>query len=311
MSVMDLKGVVTAVVTPFKEDESLDLPALREYVEYVVSVPGVNGILTCGYSGEGGGLNRDEQLSVVRAVTETVNGRIPVISGISPTSTKDTIEFGNKLKEAGVSALQINSPFYNILRRGYLREEEIAVKFFNDLAAGVGLPMTVFQYSRSSGLTYPASTIARLSENEKIIGFKEAVEMEVYEADFKAVAGRKLLYADNNTYTLVSMLLYGSDGSMVGIGNVGVPLWTELNRLIDAGDQTAAIEHANTKIVPLINTFSKDLGNTTFSFIARIKEALVQMGRIPNGTARAPEPAVTELEKEEIRATLVQVGLLS
>jgi len=83
MSVMDLKGVVTAVVTPFKEDESLDLPALREYVEYVVSVPGVNGILTCGYSGEGGGLNRDEQLSVVRAVTETVNGRIPVISSVA------------------------------------------------------------------------------------------------------------------------------------------------------------------------------------------------------------------------------------
>lgn len=311
MSVMDLTGVVTAVVTPFKDDESLDIPALRKYVEYVASVPGVNGILTCGYSGEGGGLNRDEQLTVVRAVTETVHGRIPVIAGVSPTSTRDTIEFGNKLKDVGADALQINSPFYNILRRGFLHDEEIAVKFFADLAAGVGLPMTVFQYSKSTGLTYPPSTIARLCDIEQVIGFKEAVEMETYEADFKAVAGRKLLYADNNTYTLLSMLLYGSDGSMVGIGNVGIPLWTELNRLVSAGDQTGAVEHANAKIVPLINTFSRDLGQTTFSFIARVKEALVQLGRIPNGTARAPEPAVTDQDREEIRSTLIQVGLLS
>lgn len=311
MSVMDLTGVVTAVVTPFNDDESLDLPALRNYVDYVASVPGVNGILTCGYSGEGSSLSQDEQLSVVRAVAESVNGRVPILSGISPTSTRTAIEFGKKLKDAGADALQVNSPFYNILRRGYIQDPEIAVTFFADLAKGIDIPMTVFQYSTSSGLTYPAETIARLCDIDQVIGFKEAVPMEVYEADFKAIAGRKKIYADNNTYTLFGMLLYGSDGSMVGIGNVGIPLWTELNRLIAVGDHSAAVEHANTKIVPLIDMFSKDLGHTKFSFIARVKEALVQMGRIPNGTARAPEPAVTDAEREEIRSTLTHVGLLS
>lgn len=311
MSVLDLTGVVTAVVTPFEDDESLDIPSLQEYVEYVVGVDGVNAILTCGYTGEGGSLSREEQLTVVRAVTQTVNGRIPVISGVTPTSTKDTIEFGIKLKDAGADALQINSPFSSLLRRGFLQDEEIAVKFFTDLAKGIGLPMTVFQYSTSSGLTYPPRTIARLCEIEQVIGFKEAVGMETYEADFKAVAGKKKLYADSNTYTLLGMLLYGSDGTMVGIGNVGLPLWTKLNRLVSAGDQTGAVEHANAKIVPLINTFSRDLGQTTFSFVARVKEALVQLGRIPNGTTRAPEPAVTQAEKEEIRATLIQVGLVN
>lgn len=311
MSVMDLSGVVTAIVTPFKDDESLDIPALKSYVDYVVNVEGVTGILTCGYTGEGGSMNRDEQLTVVRAVTETVNGRIPVISGISPTSTKDTIDFGNRLKDAGADALQVNSPFYNILRRGFVHDEQIAVKFFTDLSNGIGLPMTVFQYPTQTGLTYPPTTVAKLCEVDKIIGFKEAVSMETYEADFKAVAGRKKVYADNNTYTLLGMLLYGSDGSMVGIGNVGIPLWAELNRLVAAGNQTDAVAHANTKIVPLINTFSRDLGHTSFSFVARVKEALVQMGRIPGGTAREPEPAVSDAEKEEIRSTLIEVGLLS
>lgn len=307
---IELKGVVTAVVTPFAPDESLDLDALQNYVGYVLSVPGVNGILTCGYSGEVTSLDRSEQLAVVRAVAEVVDGKVPILTSLQPTSTRDSIAFGTQLIEAGANVLQINTPFYNILRRGFLQNEEVVVKFFTDLAAGIGAPMTVFQYPVASGVNYPASTIARLAEIEQVVGVKEAVPMEVYEADSRAVAGKTALFADNNTYTLLSMLLYGSAGSMVGIGNVGVPYWVELYELASTGRHAEAVAHANEKIVPLINAFSRDLGATQFSFVARVKEALVQMGRIPNGTARAPEPPVTDRDREEVRSALVQVGLL-
>jgi 4-hydroxy-tetrahydrodipicolinate synthase len=307
----ELRGVVTAIVTPFKPDESVDLEALAAYVEHVVAVPGVQGILTCGYTGEVTSLSRAEQVEVVRTVVDTVNKRVPVISGIEPTSTRDTIAFGLELKEAGADALQINSPFYNILRRGLIANEDVVVKFFTDLAEGIGLPMTVFQYPPASGVCYPASTIARLAEIEQVIGIKEAVPMETYEADYKAVGGRTALFADNNTYTLIGMLLYGTQGSMVGIGNVGTHLWTHLYELTSTGRFTEAVEFANAKIVPLIDTFSRDLGQTTWSFVARVKEALVQMGLIPNGTVRSPEPQVTEADREEVRATLLKVGLIN
>jgi 4-hydroxy-tetrahydrodipicolinate synthase len=308
---IELHGVVTAVVTPFQEDESLDLAALAGYVEHVLSVPGVEGILTCGYTGEVTSLSRDEQLEVVSTVIRTVGGRVPVISGIEPTSTRDTIAFGRQLKDAGADVLQVNSPFYNVLRRGLIRNEDAVVQFFRDLADGIGLPMTVFQYPPSSGVCYPPSTIARLAEIEHVVGVKEAVPMETYEADYKAVAGRTAMFADNNTYTLIGMLLYGTQGSMVGIGNVGTHLWTELYGLTSSGRFTEAIELSNSRIVPLIDTFSRDLGQTHWSFVARVKEALVQMGLIPNGTVRSPEPAVNEEDREEVRATLLKVGLLS
>lgn len=307
---IELSGVVTAVVTPFHEDQSLDLSALESYVAHVLSVPGVRGILTCGYTGEVTSLSRAEQLDVVRAVADTTAGRVPVISGIEPTSTRDTIDFGLQLKGAGADVLQVNSPFYNILRRGLIRNEDVVVNFFRDLADGIDLPMTVFQYPPSSGVCYPASTIARLAEIEHVVGIKEAVPMETYEADYKAVNGKTALFADNNTYTLIGMLLYGTQGSMVGIGNVGTHLWTELYELTSTGRSTEAVELANSKIVPLINTFSRDLGQTSWSFVARVKEALVQMGLIPSGTVRAPEPSVTARDKEEVRATLLEVGLL-
>jgi 4-hydroxy-tetrahydrodipicolinate synthase len=310
MSVLDLTGLVTAVVTPFREDESIDHDALGEYVEYVLSFDRVKGILASGYSGEGPGMSRSETLDVARTVIAAADGRVPVLVGVSPTSTTETIDFGRRLREAGASALQINSPFYSILRRGFLYEDDVAVKFFDDLAEGIGLPMTVFQYPTASGLTYPPEVIDRLSENPLVIGFKEAVGMETYEADFQAIAGRKKIYADNNTYTLISMLLYGSDGSMVGVGNVGLPHWVELNRLVEEGDNAGVVAFANEKIVPIINTFSRDLGQTRFSFIARVKEALVQLGRIPNGTVRRPEPPVSDADRREIRQTLERVGLL-
>jgi len=310
MSVMDLSGLVTAVVTPFRDDETIDHDALASYVDYVLGFDRVKGILAAGYSGEGPGMSRDETLEVARTVVRSADGRVPIIVGVSPTSTKETIEFGNRLKDAGASALQINSPFYSILRRGYIPNDDTAVQFFEDLADGVGLPMTVFQYPTASGLTYPPNVISRLSENPLVIGFKEAVGMETYEADVQAVRGRKKLYADNNTYTLIAMLLYGSDGSMVGVGNVGLPLWVELNRLVESGDQGAVVSFANEKIVPIINTFSRDLGQTPFSFIGRVKEALVQLGHIPNGTTRRPEPPVTDEDRVLIRETLERVGLL-
>jgi 4-hydroxy-tetrahydrodipicolinate synthase len=311
MAKMELRGVVTAVVTPFQTDQSLDLPALRDYVSHVLAVDGVSGILCCGYTGEVTSLNREEQLQVVSATADVVAGRVPVITGLQPTSTVDTIAFGRQLKDAGADVLQVNSPFYNVLRRGYLRNEDVVVKFFEDLAAGIDLPMTVFQYPPSSGVAYPASTIARLAQIDHVVGIKEATSMEAYVADYTAVAGRTALFADNNTYTLIGMLLYGSEGTMVGVGNVGTHLWAELYRRVAARELTAAVELANQKLVPLMDTFTRDLGQTPWSFVARVKEALHQMGLLPNPTVRDPEPAVTEAERQEIRNTLQAVGLLS
>ncbi|MPZ63311.1 MAG: hypothetical protein GEU93_18905 [Propionibacteriales bacterium] len=310
MPMVDLGGVVTAVVTPFREDQSLDVAALRAYVEHVLSVDGVTGVLCCGYTGEITSLNREEQLRVVATCAEVSGGRVPVIAGIQPTSTVDTIAFGRELKAAGADVLQVNSPFYNVLRRGYLQNEDVVVKFFADLAAGIDLPMTVFQYPAGSGVSYPATTVARLAELAHVIGIKEAVSMETYVADYHAVAGRAALFADNNSYTLVGMLLYGSEGTMVGVGNVGTHLWTRLYQLITSGDAAAGVAHANEKLVPLMNTFTRDLGQTPWSFVARVKEALYQMGLLPSATVRDPEPSVTEDDRQEIQKTLRTVGLI-
>ncbi|WP_344819272.1 dihydrodipicolinate synthase family protein [Microbacterium soli] len=310
MTELRLGGVVVAMVTPFQEDESLDIGAIEAYADRLASEDGVTGLLACGYSGELQSLSEEEHVAVVRAVAEGNAGRLPIIAGLFPTSTRHTIAVGERLRDAGADVLQINSPFYNQLRRGYFAEESIGVQFFTDLADALDMPMSVFQYSDGSGLRWPVSTIARLAEIPQVIAIKEAGQMETYAADYEAVQGRVGLFADNNTYSLLGMLQYGTAGTMIGLGQVCLPLWLELYELTSTGRFTEAVAHTNEKLVPLINIFTAELGTSTYSALGRIKEALVQLQRIPGNTVRRPEPAVTEAEKALIARVLRSVGAL-
>jgi 4-hydroxy-tetrahydrodipicolinate synthase len=304
-----LRGVTLATVTPFRPDLSLDEDGLRAYVRHLVGVDGVSGILCCGYTGEVTSLSPAEQLRIVEICAEETGDDVAVLCGVKPTWTGETVAFGRELKAAGADALQINSPYYNILRRGHLANGDSVVEFFQAISDGVGLPMSIFQYPESTGLAYPPELLARVAAVEHVIGVKEAVSMEKYVKDANALDGAIAVYADNNTYTLVGMLLYGAAGTMVGIANVGTELWVRLYELASAGDSTEAVRHANARLVPLMDAFAEDLGGTPWSFVGRVKHALWIMGLIPHPAARPPEPSLTEADAEAVARALELSGL--
>jgi 4-hydroxy-tetrahydrodipicolinate synthase len=306
-----LRGVTLATVTPFRSDFALDEEGLRNYVRHLVSIDGVRGILCCGYTGEISSLSRGEQLRIVEICAEETGSDIGVLCGLQPTWTRDTIEFGRALRSAGADALQINSPYYNILRRGHLANGDSVVEFFQAVSDGVGLPLSIFQYPESTGLAYSPELLTRLASVENVIGVKEAVSMEKYAKDASALDGAIALYADNNTYTLLGMLLYGADGTMVGIANVGTELWVRLYDLASDGDVAEAVELTNARLVPLMDAFARDLGNTRWSFVGRVKHALWTMGLIEHAGVRPPEPALTERDAREVERALEVSGLVT
>lgn len=304
-------GVLPAVVTPFKPDGSLDTDALTRYVDHVLSIEGVNGLLCNGYTGEGSSLSREEKVRVVEICARAADGRVPVFAGVDSPSTRSAIEAGTDARDAGATGIQLNSPFYNFVRRGFLTDPEPAVQFFRTLSDEVGLPMTIFQYPRSSGLTYPPATLVELAKLDNVVGVKEAVDMDTFLDDHDVLSGKVSLIADNNTYTLVTMLLYGADATMVGICNVGTQLYTELFAAATGGDRSAAVDLANQRIVPLMNAFSRNLGTTSWSFIARVKEALVLLGLLPNATVRGPDLPATDEDRRVVTDALKASGLLN
>lgn len=306
-----LAGVMTATVTPFHPDGTLDEAGLRSYVRHLISTSGVTGVLCNGYTGEIDALSHEERRTVVRICAEEINGRGILIAAIDGSSTEVAIQLGLAAKNAGADVIQVNSPFQNLLRRGFLGSPAAAVDFYKTLDREVDLPMSVFQYPQWSGLTYSPETLKELVRIKNVVAIKEAVDLDTYVADHRAIAGQVSLFADHNGYTLLPMLLLGADGSMVGISNVGTTLWVDLFARVTAGDRNAAVELTNTRLLPLMEAFSRDLGRTQTSFVAKVKEALQMLGLIESATVRQPEPLPSAIEREAIRSALLAAGLLT
>src|SRR5699024_5390950 len=104
-------GVISTIVTPFHEDETINEQQIREEVRYILKA-GVDGICACGSTGEGHTLSAEESAQVCKVVVEEVNGEVPVVGGIIQNSTYQVIKYGNALKTSGVDALQVTPTLY-------------------------------------------------------------------------------------------------------------------------------------------------------------------------------------------------------
>lgn len=304
-----VQGVIPSVVTPFTPALEIDEGSLRRYVRRFRDIPGVTGVLCGAYTGEVNSLSEREKIRIVEICRDEVAPELLVYSCVDAHSTPQAIEAAKAAKAAGADAVQINSPFKNPLRHGFLQNQEVVVDYFRQLDA-VGIPMTVFQYPEESGLTYPPESLSRIADIPNVVGIKEAVSIDRYIDDYRDLNGRVALIADNNYYGFLAMLLRGADATMVGISNVGTELFAEAFVAARQGDFVRAVEMTNTRLLPLMDTFVHSLGQTSWSFVARVKEALVQQELIEHGVVRSPEPQVTEEDREAVRMGLVRAGLL-
>ncbi|WP_223628217.1 dihydrodipicolinate synthase family protein [Microbacterium sp. EST19A] len=298
------RGLYVAPVTPFREDESVDLPALESLTRHLVNEAAADGVLACGYTGEIASLTEDEQTQIVATISSVTRTRVPLICGIRPTSTLHTIEFGRELAAAGADGLLVNSPFSSLMRRQYAKRSDIAVKFFADLAEGTGLPLTVFQYPSSSGVNYPPELLAEICAIPGVVGVKNSGGAAGYSDDRAAVEGRVSMFADSNTYDVLAMMSRGQEVLLVGVSNVAPRLWREFYDAWSRGEISAAVDLANRKLLPIMRAITGDQGSAAWSFVARIKEALTQTNVLARPVVRAPEPSVTATDRDAVRSLL-------
>src|SRR5947209_19894120 len=110
---MNLQGCGTALITPFKQDQSIDEKALRSLVEWQIS-SGIGFLVPCGTTGETPALSRDEWLRVIDITIEVAAGRVPIVAGATSNATIDAVEKAREVaKRKGVDAILTASPYYN------------------------------------------------------------------------------------------------------------------------------------------------------------------------------------------------------
>jgi len=160
-------GCGTALVTPFRRDESLDEGTLRRLVRRQIDA-GINFLVPCGTTGESPTLTRSEHLRVVEIAVEEARGTTPVLGGAGGYCTREVIELARELERIGVDGILSVTPYYN------KPTQEGLYRHYAAIAQSVDLPIVVYSVQGRTGVNVEPATLARLAEIGNIVGVKEA-----------------------------------------------------------------------------------------------------------------------------------------
>jgi len=162
------KGVFTAIITPFKEDGSLDEECLKKLIDFQIE-NGISGIVPCGTTGESPTLDHDEHDKVIELTIQHVNKRVPVIAGTGSNSTAEAIRLSKHAEEAGADGLLIVNPYYN------KPTQEGLYRHFKAVADAVNINVVVYNIKGRTGVNVETPTLVRLMNNcNNIVAVKEA-----------------------------------------------------------------------------------------------------------------------------------------
>ena len=290
------RGSFVALVTPFTEDGALDLPKLRELIEFHIE-HGTDGIVPCGTTGESPALSHDEHDRVVAETIEAVNGRIQVIAGSGSNSTEEAIRLTRHAESAGADGALVITPYYNKPTQEGMRRHFLAV------ADSVDIPVVMYNVPGRTGADLLPETIARLAEHENIAGVKEATGSLARTSDV-------VLAAKNEAFVVLSgedsvtfpMICVGASGVISVVANVAP---AETARMCAAASEGALSEAQ--KLHHELYPLARDLFIETNPIPA--KTALKMMGML-NGVLRLPLCEMSSANEAALRETLASAGLL-
>jgi 4-hydroxy-tetrahydrodipicolinate synthase len=288
-----LGEVLTAMVTPFKRDGSVDLDGFRALARHLVD-NGSDGLVVTGTTGESPTLGDEERFELYAAAIEEVGDRATVVAGTGTYDTRHSIHLTEKGDELGADAFLIVTPYYSKPpQRGI-------VEHFKAIAGATDKPIVVYNIPGRVVVNIEPETVAQLAEIENVRAVKQAND-DVDQAR-KIVELGLDLYAGDDDLILPFLELGGVGGVCVHTHVVG-PQVKELIRLWKAGDHDAA-RAVDRELQPSI-----ELLRVVTNPIA-IKAALNLLGHDVGGH-RLPLVEATEAERESVRDCLARLGLLA
>jgi 4-hydroxy-tetrahydrodipicolinate synthase len=294
---MQLRGCGTALVTPFKQDGSVDEAALRNLVAWQVE-SGIDFLVPCGTTGETPTLTHDEWLRVIDVTVEVAAGKIPIVAGATSNSTHDAVE---KAKEVaarpGVDAILTASPYYN------KPTQEGQYRHFKAIAEAAGKPVIVYNVPGRTGANIEPGTLARLAEVPSIVGVKEASGNITQIAEVcNAVPEHFLVFSGDDSITLPVIALGGV--GIISVASNEIPREiAEMTRAALSNDWATA-RRIHRKYLALMQ------GNFIESNPLPVKAVLAMMGKIEE-VYRLPLLPMRRDTRSRLQKIATDVGVIA
>ena len=295
MADINLRGMGVALITPFKEDESVDYDALAKLVEFQVQ-NGTDYLVVLGTTAETPTLTESEKKKIIQLVIERVNGRIPIVLGVGGNCTRSVVE---KLKTDnfdGIDAILSVAPYYN------KPSQEGIYQHYKAIAAATQLPIVLYNVPGRTGVNMTAETTLRIARDFKNVVAVKEDSGNISQMDdiiknkpenFNVISGD-----DGITFPLITL---GAIGVISVIGNAFPREFSRMVRLGLAGDYASArtIHHSFTELFDLLFVDGNPAG---------AKSMLNAMGFIEN-KLRLPLVPTRITTFEKIRNVLRQLSI--
>lgn len=290
-----VQGSIVAMVTPFREDGSVNFEVLTELIERQIAA-GTDAILALGTTGESATMSHEEDNAVVEHTIRTVNGRVPVVVGSGSNCTATQMEKSKLYESMGADALLLIAPYYN------KANVEGMYHHFADVADAVDIPCIIYNVPGRTGCSIPVSVVERLSRHPHIAGIKEASGDMSYAMKIAHCIGPDFaLYSGNDDIT-VPLMSIGGSGVISVYANVMPAMCHQIVADYLGGRQTQAVAN-HLKYLRLMNDLFLEVNPIP------VKTAMNMMG-LNVGPMRLPLYEMSEGAQATLRSTLQEAGLL-
>ncbi len=207
------RGCGVAIVTPFREDESLDEDRFRALIDWQIE-EGIDAIIACGTTGEASCLDDDEHVETIRFCVDVVGGRVPVIGGAGSNDTRHGINLAKRIEKTGVDGLLLVTPYYNKCSQQGLIEHYTAT------ADAVDIPCLLYSVPGRTGVNIDPQTVARLATHPNIVGIKEASGNIAQVAEICRLVPEDFAVYSGNDDMVVPLMSLGGIGFISVIANI-------------------------------------------------------------------------------------------
>jgi len=296
--------ILTPMVTPFKEDQSVDYEAAVSIAEKLIADQQADSIILTGTTGEFFTMSFEERVKIFKVIKEAVGDKIPLIPGVGATSTKETIALAKKAEELGFESAMVVSPYYTKPTQDQL------YLHFKKVAESVNINIMVYNIPIFAGVNVNPETLAKLAETENIVAVKEEAELNPKQMTnfINSTPDDFIIYCGDDSMVLEAYAQGGTKrigGIISGASHIiGIQLRKMIEMFNEGNVQEAA--EMQQKYLPLFRIMGQ---NGRFNPCALIKEAMKMVG-YNAGIPRLPLTPGTEEEIAEVRKVMKKIKII-
>jgi len=285
--------LLTAMVTPFRADGTLDVEGAARLAAYLVDEQHNDALVINGTTGESPTTSDAEKETVLRAVVEAVGDRAQVVAGVGTFNTHHTVELARSAEKAGAQGLLVVTPYYNKPPQAGL------LAHFRTVADATGLPVMLYDIPGRSGVPIATETFLRLAEHDRIVAVKDA------KGDLTAsswvLRDTELAYYSGDDALTLPLLAVGATGLVGTSTHLTGAVAARMISAYDDGDTAEALR-LHRQLLPLFTGIFRTQG-------AILVKAAMNARGLPGGPMRPPLVAATDAELAQLHADCQAAGL--